>query len=272
MVFHGLPPCSHTQWHVLRSSIVDADGLRGRLWVSSCFEHDPLRFAHKESPMAKKAAGRRTQRIAKRQAAKESRDTKYANQKGGAISKKPSKLGKKGFAREGDSHLDDDGEDLAVVRGGKALWSRSTEPDPNAQPDAEAEDEDESEQRFKSAEKKLRALKKKLRKIEFIKQRKKKGFELEPNQITLLRSEGVLAAQIAVFEEEASLQARTGSAPAHELEDEDEGMGEDSRGGAISGRINVTGLSIEERRALKQQRHKEKLAAKARKREAKAAR
>ena len=223
--------------------------------------------------MAKKAAGRRTQRIAKRQAAKESRDTKYANQKGGAISKRPKTLSKKGFARHefDGAHLKDDGEDLAVIRGGRAIWSRSTELDPNAQPDAEEDAEDDSEQRFSSVDKKLRALRKKLRKIDFIKQRKKKGFELEPNQITLLRSEGVLAAQITVLEEEAS-QAKSGAALAGEIGGVDECMDNDDEGGASAGRLNMSGLSLEARRALKQKRHKEKLAAKARQREAKAGR
>lgn len=212
-------------------------------------------------PMAKRAAGRRQQRIAKRQAAKETRDTKYANQKG-AISKKSRKVRAE---RDVGDHLEDDGEDMAVVRAGKAVWSRSTEPDPNAQPDPE-EDEDEGEQRFTPSEKKLRALKKKLRKLDFIKQRRKKGFELDPKQLASLRTEGVLLAQISVFEKEVAAEA----AQAAEEDDEDDEDDEDvDRAGAGTKRASLSGLSLQERRALKKQRHQAKLDAKAKKLEAK---
>ena len=211
--------------------------------------------------MAKKSAGRREQRIAKRQVAKETRSTKYKNQKGGAITKQQGKLGK--VRTTGADHEEDDGEDMAVVRGGKAIWSRSTEPDPNAQPDPESDVED---QRFSSVEKKLRALKKKMRKLQMLKQRRKKGFELEQNQMMLLRTEATLATQISVFEEEGASAQQ-----AQEEEDDDD---DDEGAGATDmsmseRRETLQGLGIEERRQLKKQRHLQKMEAKRQKREAK---
>ena len=164
-----------------------------------------------------------------------------------------------------DRDEEDDGEDMAVIRDGKPIWSRSKEPDPNAEPDAEDE---EGEQRFSSAEKKLRALKKKMRKIDLVKKKRKQGFELDTNQLQLLRTEKALATQISIFEDEVA----TAQHEEADMEQEEEDDISDRGNGAGTGarvRMPQGRVGIEERRAIKKQRHLAKLTAKQRKADAK---
>ena len=167
--------------------------------------------------MGKSAAGRREKRHGKREAAMESRGTKYADQKGGGKIAKSRRSAKSGGFKarphdkeERDEDNGDDEDEMVVVRGGTAIRTggdsdkdRSSNTKRDRVRDDEEEDE-EATQRFTSVEKKLRALTKKLRAISDLKQRRKQGMELNAGQQAKLRTEKELLDQVQRFTQQAA--------------------------------------------------------------------
>ena len=199
--------------------------------------------------MGKSRAGRREQRHAKRDVARATRDTKYANQKGGGIGKKGRKLRAPGG--------DDDDAPMAVIRDGKAVYVGAEKP-LHTEPAAAEAPPDEAHaanERFTSAQKKARALRKKLRRVSELKARRRRGEELDSAQQALLREEPTLKQELAHFEsvqddddqgdpvEEEPLEEVTGSA----------GPAADDETGDVD--EAPAGSRLEQRRALKRKRH-----------------
>ena len=202
--------------------------------------------------MAKARAGRRDQRIAKRAVAKASRTTKYANQKGG-ITKK---AWRHGGAPEADP---EDDAPMAVIRDGKAVWAGGADStDKDAAPVEEPAEIDAADQRFSSAEKKLRALKKKLRRVQEIKDRRRRGEELDGAQQALLRTLPQLTAEVARFEAEVTGAA----AVAADEEPSDDELGDDAADGdeqSDADEIEQPGSRLQQRREKKRKRHLERV-------------
>ena len=210
--------------------------------------------------MAKSRAGRRMQRHEKRQVAKATRDTKYEKQKGG--------IGKPQHRKKiihSGAVTEDDNRPMAVIRDGKAVYlnadGQKEEPEEiDGDTTEEVFDGDDGEERFTSAQKKLRALKKKVRKLEALKARRRRGEELDAAQQSLLMREESLRKQLRKFEEAAGEaeddDAVDAAAPAEPEPDEDD---EEEEAAALPP-PELAGLSkIEQRRALKRQRHQESL-------------
>ena len=223
--------------------------------------------------MGKARAARRDQRIMKRQVAMESRDTKYAHQKGG--------ISKKAQARRGGTGLRNEEEaPMAVIRDGKPVWlggggnvSRPTEPVDAALDD----DEDFDEERMNGAQKKLRALKKKFRRLQELKARRRRGEELDGSQKALLRDEAQLVQKIARFESEGN--AAVPETRQDDVDDDDGDVDTSTAYATAAGAGNAAGMAAEssvtsdavvaealasgsrlqQRRALKRQRHQEAL-------------
>lgn len=219
---------------------------------------------------SKARAGKRDQKRAKVQDAKSSRDTKYKKQKGGAAPVKMSALGgiskavsKKLKRRNPTAALeDDDGDDeqdMVVIRGGQAVRTGGGQP-AKPPPNDEDEDEDDGPQRFSSAEKKLRALKKKLRQLQDLKQRRRSGEEMDAQQAKKLRTEQTILSEIAKFEKQLGAEPEEHEEEASEEEDEAEDEDEDEEVEAAEKQnAPLGGSKLEQRRALKRQKHQREL-------------
>ena len=109
--------------------------------------------------MGRSAAARREKRQMKRDVAKSTRTTKYANQKGGGV-QKPRHRARPLPSRE-RAAADDDGESIAVIRGGKAVWARADGNIGRADAAVDVTGMGEERDDDDSAVKKLRALRKK---------------------------------------------------------------------------------------------------------------
>ena len=176
--------------------------------------------------MGKSRAARREQRKEKREIAQATRDTKYANQKGGVgkkrrrLSSAPSQAPSRAVRHDDD---DGGGDDMVVIRAGQAVRASSgSGVRARAPPDdpSDGDDDEALPQRFSSEEKKLRALKKKLRSIEELKRRRKQGAELDSHQQAKVRAESEVLRLISQF---GSACADVGGAvtePAHSSEEE----------------------------------------------------
>jgi uncharacterized protein with WD repeat len=121
--------------------------------------------------MARKPGARLTQRKAKREVAKATRDTKYANQKGGGSNSKR-RIGRK----RSDALLD--------------------LPDHLKQQEEADEDEGWGEPEQVDDDKAIRAFTKKLRQIEELKLRQKKGDALNEEQLAKIASERAILKKI----------------------------------------------------------------------------
>lgn len=167
--------------------------------------------------MGKARAARREQRQAKRAVARDSRTTKYANQKGG-IGKSVNRLSAT-FRTATDNE-----PPIAVIRNGKALWLGAESADTSA---TEPVDETVGEHDDQlSAHKKLRALHKKLRRIADLKERRRSGLELDGQQRALLLRESAVMEQLERIEQLAATRgdfddgyATTPNAPTEESDD-----------------------------------------------------
>lgn len=201
----------------------------------------------------------RERRHAKRAAAQASRPTKYANQKGGGIQKARRHHGSGKRDRASDVTAESSEEPMVVIRDGKAVWAGGDEPagqDPAPVPESDVADD-----RFTSAEKKLRALKKKFRRVLELKQRRRGGEELDGAQLKILRTEASLRAEIDRFEADANVDD-TADAEVDNMasgHDADDNLLEDS-GGAV-GEVELSGSRLQQRRERKRLRHIEKLKA-----------
>lgn len=112
--------------------------------------------------MAKSSAGRHAQRVAKRLEAKSTRTTKFKNQKGG---------GKQPLARKSASTAASDIQSRSTSHG-VPLHAIPELADKMIQSASEAEQHDEAEEEVQeTAEKKVRAIQKKLRQIDQLKQK-----------------------------------------------------------------------------------------------------
>ena len=120
--------------------------------------------------MGRSAAARREKRQMKRDVAKSTRTTKYANQKGGGV-QKPRHRARPLPSRE-RAAADDDGESIAVIRGGKAVWARADGNIGRADAAVDVTGMGEERDDDDSAVKKLRALRKKLRRVQELRQRR----------------------------------------------------------------------------------------------------
>ena len=208
-----------------------------------------------KKPMGKARAGRREQRQVKRAVVKAARTTKYANQKGGGGIAKSHKAWRGGRAGAGASA--DEEAPMAVIRDGKAVWmdaNGSLHADaPGARAAARDEESQENDgKRFSSAEKKLRALRKKLRRVQELRARRRRGVELDGAQQELLRGEAALREAIERFESESA----GASGVAEEEEDVEAADGaDDGSDGVGEAPAEAHGSRLQQRRALKKQRH-----------------
>ena len=214
--------------------------------------------------MGKARAGRRDQKHVKRDVAKESRPTKFANQKGGKIQK----------ARRSNPAAAADEAPMAVIRNGKAVWSGSSETaEPEPQDGAADEPEETREERFTRAEKKLRALRKKLRHLHDVKDRRRRGEELEGAQLALLRGEAALLKDIKRFEAEVAGGESDEEDAIDEMEEAAVEEEEEEEEAEAASALDVPSgespgkLSLEQRRAKKRARHDARLQEKLRKKE-----
>ncbi|EOD27456.1 hypothetical protein EMIHUDRAFT_235803 [Emiliania huxleyi CCMP1516] len=121
-------------------------------------------------------------------------------------------------------------------------------------PEAEPEPVDEMEPRFTDAEKKLRALEKKLRAVKAIRALVARGVETDAQQQSKLRSEKALLAQL----ESIRAEAARGAAAAAAAEEEEP----PDAPGATGDDEDMSGLSkLEQRRRLKKRKHLDKVRA-----------
>ena len=201
--------------------------------------------------MGKARAARREQRHAKREVAKSSRPTKYARQKGGGVGK---------ARRWGGASTDVDEAPLAVIRDGQAVWAGSEGPARATQAPAHVEDDDDQrDERFSSAQKKLRALKKKIRHVLDLKKRRQRGEELNSAQQMLLRTEQALRIEAASFENEASVDPNDASTLVSNRAFDDAADNETTAFVDEPPAGHAAGSRLEQRRALKRQRHLEQM-------------
>ncbi|KAL1506933.1 hypothetical protein AB1Y20_007797 [Prymnesium parvum] len=232
--------------------------------------------------MARRGAARREKRLAKREIAKEERgNQKYKNQKG-SISKRERKRGKsETWGGRAESEAADE---MVVIRNGKPV-KLSGEAGSDSADEAE---EPPVAERFTRAQKKLRALQKKLRDIEALKASRKQGVALDPQQQAKLRGEGELLKKLQKIEsvvqkEKAEAEergdadeaapsgeaARRGAAAAEAVEPQQpqprrhdaEPQGENAAGVALAAAAaEGSGMSkLAQRRALKLQKKQERL-------------
>ena len=157
--------------------------------------------------MGKSRAARREKRKEKREIAQATRDTKYKNQKG-SIGKKRRRLGAAPSPRAMDAlsrrreEEEDNDSDMVVIRNGEAMRSSGgsgARVQPMLEPSDGGDDDDAEPERFSSEEKKLRALKKKLRAIDALKRKRKQGLELDAHQQAKLRVEPEVLRLISHF-------------------------------------------------------------------------
>ena len=199
------------------------------------------------------AAARREQRHAKREAAYQVNGAKI--KKGGVGKKK-----KRGDfqSRNAASSADEVAQDespMAVIKNGKAVWTGGgPAPKSRAAPEPVAEEEEAEDERFAPAEKKLRALRKKLRRVEMIRERRRRGEEIDPSQQLLLKGEAKLREEITRFEREVNGPS---------AEDEVVATDDDDAAEADAGDADVEqptgGSRLEQKRALKRKKHAEKV-------------
>ena len=215
--------------------------------------------------MGRSAAARREKRQMKRDVAKSTRTTKYANQKGGGV-QKPRHRARPLPSRE-RAAADDDGESIAVIRGGKAVWARADGNIGRADAAVDVTGMGEERDDDDSAVKKLRALRKKLRRVQELRQRRGRGEELNGHQMELLRKEPDLRREIDAFAGEVERAQDSG-------DDDEDGESVWAHGPDVkqteplseplsTGSDGATSDSrIQQRRALKKQRHLQRLALK----------
>ena len=207
--------------------------------------------SHHVARMGKARAARRDQRHAKRDVAKASRPTKYAKQKGGAVGK---------TRRWGGASTGMDEAPMAVIRDGQAVWAGGEGPAKTTQARAHVEDDDEhGDDRFSSAQKKLRALKKKIRHVLELKKRRQRGEELNSAQQMLLRTEQALKNEAAGFENEAFADPPDASTVASNRSLDDAADDETTAFVDEPPAGHASGSRLEQRRALKRQRHLEQM-------------
>jgi len=197
--------------------------------------------------MGKARAARREQRQAKRAVAKESRGTKYANQKGGIGKRQRSSV------HHASASVSDEAP-MAVIRDGTAMWLGAEGPAAPTSAPKHEEALDASDE-LPTAHKKLRALRKKLRHVAELRERRRRGEELDGAQQALLRGEAALREEVARFETAAGDDV---AAAAPETTDPDVGAEDASEGeGEADEPLPVNRL--ERARALKRRKHLEKL-------------
>lgn len=207
--------------------------------------------------MGKARAARRDQRQAKRAVARGSRDTKYANQKGGIS--KSSRRGSHGTVASDEAPM-------AVIRDGKAVWIGADAP---AEPAASLPDDEQPSGGHSdrmSAHKKLRSLQKKLRRVTDLKLRQRQGEEFDGAQLALVRSEAALREQIRSFEQTTDGAADDASDAG--AGDDDAGVADGDDGGddaacdvaaGDEAAAAPTGSRLQVRRELKKRKHLELL-------------
>jgi hypothetical protein len=202
------------------------------------------------------------------QIAKETRDTKYKKQKGGGgIMKSRRKgLGVRPLADDHDGS--DEEEPMVVIRNGQAVRMGSAVNPVQAAVQAALDGDSDDDDERSTIQKKLRALRKKLRQVHDIKQRRRKGEELDAQQKAKLRTEAQLEQDIARFEEELG-----------EIDGAQDGGSEDGGEAADEGEVEAVAVAVvqptvqlptgesapasggvlQQRRELKRQRHLEQL-------------
>uniref|UniRef100_A0A7S4EXB1 Uncharacterized protein n=1 Tax=Chrysotila carterae TaxID=13221 RepID=A0A7S4EXB1_CHRCT len=172
----------------------------------------------------RRGAARREKRLAKRMLARAERGSqKYANQKGG-IKKSGKRIARRPYIQEDD-------EKMIVVRGGEPTVVGGAFPDGTApargattnQPSADAEDGASEEDLVTSLQKKVRAIEKKLRSLEPLKQKLRKGIELDPQQQVKLRHESLLRQELEQFQAELDEEMKE----AGEEEEDEDGVEDD---------------------------------------------
>ena len=159
----------------------------------------------------------------------------------------------------------DEEEPMVVIRNGQAVrMGSAVQAAVQAALDGDSDDDDERS----TIQKKLRALRKKLRQLHDIKQRRRKGEELDAQQKAKLRTEAQLEQDIARFEEELG-----------EIDGAQDGGSEDGGEAADEGEVETVAVAVvqpteqlptgesapasggvlQQRRELKRQRHLEQL-------------
>lgn len=159
----------------------------------------------------------------------------------------------------------DEEEPMVVIRNGQAVrMGSAVQATVQAALDGDSDDDDERS----TIQKKLRALRKKLRQVHDIKQRRRKGEELDAQQKAKLRTEAQLEQDIARFEEELG-----------EIDGAQDGGSEDGGEAADEGEVETVAVAVvqpteqlptgesapasggvlQQRRELKRQRHLEQL-------------
>ena len=159
----------------------------------------------------------------------------------------------------------DEEEPMVVIRNGQAVrMGSAVQAAVQAALDGDSDDDDERS----TIQKKLRALRKKLRQVHDIKQRRRKGEELDAQQKAKLRTEAQLEQDIARFEEELG-----------EIDGAQDGGSEDGGEAADEGEVETVAVAVvqpteqlptgesapasggvlQQRRELKRQRHLEQL-------------
>ena len=154
----------------------------------------------------------------------------------------------------------DEEEPMVVIRNGQAVrMGSAVQAAVQAALDGDSDDDDERS----TIQKKLRALRKKLRQLHDIKQRRRKGEELDAQQKAKLRTEAQLEQDIARFEKELG-----------EIDGAQDGDSEDGGEAAGEGEVEAVAVAVvqpkgesapasgsvlQQRRELKRQRHLEQL-------------
>ena len=157
----------------------------------------------------------------------------------------------------------DEEEPMVVIRNGQAVRMGSAVNPVQAAVQAALDGDSDDEDERSTIQKKLRALRKKLRQLHDIKQRRRKGEELDAQQKAKLRTEAQLEQDIARFEKELG-----------EIDGAQDGDSEDGGEAAGEGEVEAVALAVvqpkgesapasgsvlQQRRELKRQRHLEQL-------------
>jgi len=161
-------------------------------------------------------------RAAKGEIAQEMRgNQKYKNQKG-SIQK--SKRSYNQHGRRATAGEEEDEDEMVVVRNGQPVKVGGHTG--KAMAVEEADDEREPG-RFTATEKKIRAIHKKLRQLQQLKQQKRQGIELDAQQQAKLRGEAEVVAQLEELEAALEREKAEGSDEGDESEGEEEQQPED---------------------------------------------
>ena len=161
----------------------------------------------------------------------------------------------------------DEEEPMVVIRNGQAVRMGSAVNPVQAAVQAALDGDSDDDDERSTIQKKLRALRKKLRQVHDIKQRRRKGEELDAQQKAKLRTEAQLEQDIARFEEElGEIDGAQGGSSEGGGEAADEGEVE-AVAVAVQPTVQLpTGESspasggvLQQRRELKRQRHLEQL-------------